>query len=155
MKIWAKSRRAGFTLIELMAVLVLGGMTLVFVAMLTTTSTNLYMDSKYAIEDSQKIQVAMSRLVKELTFAAPGTVATTNARTVQWTLDHPDRPGESLMATWDGTSGSDLNLGGITLLNNVGSFSVTTTADTVNVSIQSSRSLGVVHSSTIHPLYGY
>ena len=69
-----KRKRAGFTLIELVAALALSGMALVFTAMLLTISTSLYISSSHTMEDSQKFQVALNRLVKELTFAAAGTV---------------------------------------------------------------------------------
>lgn len=50
--------------------------------MLLVTSTGVFFSNKEAAEDSQKIQVAMNRLVKELTFAGAGTVAVTDGRTV-------------------------------------------------------------------------
>ena len=151
MKILMKSRRAGFTLIELVGTLALSGMVLVFTAMLLSTSTNIYVNRNYLIEDSQKIQIAMNRLIKELNFANYGAVATPNSRTVQWTSAHPNRLGESLTATWDGTSGSDLYLEGVPLLNNVDSFSVSNATGAITFAIRSTRSLGVVFSSTVYP----
>ena len=74
--------RAGFTLIEMAAVLVLTALALVFAAMLLVTSTEIFLSSRDAAEDSQKIQVAMNRLIKELTWARAGTVATPDGRTV-------------------------------------------------------------------------
>jgi prepilin-type N-terminal cleavage/methylation domain-containing protein len=75
-----RQNRAGFTLIEVIAVLALTGIALVFTAMLLVTSTNVFISNKGAAEDSQKIQVAMNRLVKELTFAGAGTVDFSSSR---------------------------------------------------------------------------
>ncbi|MFT6239102.1 MAG: prepilin-type N-terminal cleavage/methylation domain-containing protein [Akkermansiaceae bacterium] len=145
--------RAGFTLIEVVAALVLTGIVLAFTAMLLVTSTKIFISSKDAAEDSQKIQVAMNRLVKELTFASAGTVVVTDGRTIQWTSSHPDRVGEAETATWDGTSGSNLTLQGAALLDNVSLFTVSSTADTITITLRSTRSEGVSNTTIIHPRY--
>jgi len=145
--------RAGFTLIEVIAVLALSGIALVFTAMLLVTSTKVFISNKGAAEDSQKIQVAMNRLVKELTFADAGTVGVTDGRTVQWTSSHPDRLGEAETATWNGTSGSSLTLQGAALLDNVSVFAVSSTADTITITLRSTRSDGVSNTTMIHPRY--
>ena len=148
-----KRKRAGFTLIELVAALALSGMALVFTAMLLTISTSIYISSSHTMEDSQKFQVALNRLVKELTFAAAGTVEASSAGALQWTSSHPDRLAESMVATWDGASGSELYLQGVPLVDNVGSFSVSIAADSITVALEASRSPGLQYSSTIHPRY--
>lgn len=145
--------RAGFTLIEVIAVLILTAIALVFAAMLLVTSTEVFISNKDAAEDSQKIQVAMNRLVKELTFAGAGTVAITDGRTVQWTSVHPDRFGEAQSATWNGTSGTNLTLQGAPLLDNVDAFIISSTADSISITLRSSRSIGVTHSTIVHPRY--
>ena len=145
--------RAGFTLIEVVAVLILTSLALVFVGMLLVTSVGVFISNKEAVEDSQKIQIAMNRLVKELTYASAGTVVITNARTVQWTSRHPDRFGEAETATWDGTSGSNLTLQGAALLDNVSIFTVTSTVDTITITLRSTRSAGVTHTTIVHPRY--
>ena len=145
--------RAGFTLIEVVAVLVLSGIVLVFTAMLLVTSTKVFISNKNAAEDSQKIQIAINRLVKELTFAGAGSVVVTDGRTVQWTSSHPDRFGETETATWDGTSGSNLTLQGAALLDNISVFTVSSTATTITITIRSTRSEGASHTSIIHPRY--
>lgn len=147
--------RAGFTLIEILAVLILSSVVLVFAGMLLVTSTEVYISNKDAAEDSQKIQVAMNRLVKELTFAGAGTVTITSGRTVQWTSVHPDRFGEGAQtATWNGTSGSSLSLQLVPLLDNVGTFAISLSgADAISITLSSSRSTGVTHSTIVHPRY--
>ena len=145
--------RSGFTLIEVVAVLILTSLALVFVGMLLVTSVGVFISNKEAVEDSQKIQIAMNRLVKELTYAGAGTVVVTNARTVQWTSRHPDRFGEAETATWDGTSGSNLTLQGTALLDNVSIFTVSSTAGTITITLRSTRSDGVAHTTIVHPRY--
>lgn len=147
-------KQAGFTLIEVVAVLILTSLTFVFAGMLLVTSTGVFISNMEAAEDSQKIQVAMNRLVKELTYAGVGTVAITDGRTVVWTSSHPERLGEVQTATWDGTAGSDLTLGGAVLLDNVSTFAVASpSADTITITLQSARSAGVAHTTTLHPRY--
>lgn len=148
-----KRNPSGFSLIEVIAVLVLSSLVLVFAAMLLVTSTGIFVSNKEAADDSQKIQVAMNRLVKELTFAGAGTVSVPDGRTVQWTSVHPERFGESETATWDGTTGSNLTLQGTVLLDNVDLFAVSSTTDTVTITMRSTRSAGVTHSTIVHPRY--
>lgn len=157
MTISIKNRR-GFTLVEVISVLVLSGIGLAFMGMLFVTSTGIFIGSKQAAEDSQKAQIAMNRLVKELTFAGKNTVVVTNGRTIQWISRHPDRFGEPTTATWNGTSGSNLRLfttglRGYDLLDNVGVFAVSMTSETITITLASSRSDGVQHTVTIHPRY--
>ncbi|BCX46866.1 hypothetical protein HAHE_07740 [Haloferula helveola] len=144
---------SGFSLIEIIAVLVLSSLALVFAAMLLVTSTGIFISNKEAAEDSQKIQAAMNRLVKELTYAGSGTVVVSNGRTVQWTSNHPERFGDAQTATWDGATGSNLTLQGAILLDNVDLFAVSSTADTVTISMRSANSNGVTHSTIVHPRY--
>jgi hypothetical protein len=133
--------------------LILTSLVFVFAAMLLGTTTGIFISSKEAAEDSQKIQVVMNRLVKELTYAGAGTVVVTNGRTVRWTSRHPERFGEGETVTWDGTSGTNLTLKGAALLDNVGAFSVSSTADTITVTLRSARTAGVGHTTTVHPRY--
>lgn len=153
--------RGGFTLIEVVATLVLTSIVLVFAGMLVVTSTRIFLDSKHAAEDSQKMQVAMNRLVKELTYAGVGTVSIPNSRTVSWTSHHPERFGEPGSVTWNGTAGSNLqfftsSLQGSVLLDNVSEFSISSTpstSDTITVTLRSTRSPGVAHTMVVHPRY--
>ena len=150
--------RPGFTLIEVIAVLALTAIGLVFAAMLFVTSTEIFISSKDAAEDSQKIKIAMNRLVKELTFAGEGTVDILDGRTIRWTSRHPDRFGQPGTATWNGTSGSTLDLFttsrvGAPLLDNVSAFTVSSTSDTITITLRSTRSDGVEHTTVIHPRY--
>ncbi len=154
MKCHHRNRAAGFTLIEVVAVLILTSLAFVFTAMLLVTSTGVFISNKEAAEDSQRIQVAMNRLVKELTYAGAGTLVVPDGRTVQWTSRHPERFGEAQTATWDGNSGSDLTLQGAVLLDNVSAFTVSSpTPAGITITMRSTRSSGVAHTTTVHPRY--
>lgn len=150
--------RAGFTLIEIVAVLILTAIVLVFAAMLLVTSTGVFISNKNAAEDSQKIQVAMNRLVKELTYAGAGTVMITDGQKIEWTSRHPDQFDVPVMAELDGTN---LTLGEVALLDNVSAFTVssaadpatTHTVDLITITLRSSRSAGVIHTTIVHPRY--
>lgn len=147
--------RAGFTLVEVVAVLALSSLGLVFAAMLFVTSTSIFISTKEATEDAQKIQFAMNRLVKEMTFAGTGTVVIIDSRTVGWTSHHPDRFGEVEIATWNGTIGSDLTLQGTSLLDNVSLFAVSATADSITLTLRSARNDGVSLTTVVHPRYDF
>ncbi len=154
-----RERRAGFTLLEVTAVLILTGIGVVVAVMLIETMFRVSLGNRNAVSDSQKIQVAMNRLVRELTYAEAGSVILTNNRTIQWKSDHPDRLDETTTVTWNGQIGSDLifnkaGFQGVALLSNVGGFSVSSTADSITLTMQSERSIGVEHTMTIHPRYG-
>ncbi len=90
---------SGFTLLEMVVVLALVSLGLVFGSMLLVTTTGNYVSAKGAIEDGQKIQVAMNRLVKELTFARQGNLEFEDDHSVKWTSDHPHRFNEIITAT--------------------------------------------------------
>lgn len=150
-----RRNRPGFTLIEIVAVLILTSIALTFGAMLFVTSTQNFVASKAAIEDAQKIQVAMNRLVKEMTYAGKDTVVVSDARTVEWTSHHPNRFGAPVIANWNGTVGSDLTLQGIPLLDHVRLFRVTATEDAITLTLQSTRTEGVAHTTTVHPRYDF
>ena len=147
------NKRAGFTLIEMIGVLILTGLTLVFAAMLLVTSVQVFINSLAAAEDSQKAQIAMNRLVKELTWAQTGSVSA-DGQSVSWNSYHPERlaAGEQV-ATWDGTPGSDLLLQGTPLIDNVGAFEVSTSGDAIDITLRSARSPGVTHTTRVHPRY--
>ncbi len=153
-----RKRGTGFTLIEVTAVLVLSGIAAIVAAMLIETMFKVSIGNYSAVSDSQKIQVAMNRLVKELTYAEAGSVILTNSRTIQWKSDHPDRLDETTTVTWDGQTGSNLNFtkAGFqpaVLLGKVGGFTVSKTAESITLTMQSERSMGVAHTMTIHPRY--
>ena len=97
----------------------------------------------------------MNRLVKELTYAGAGTVDVISGRTVTWRSRHPDPDqfGVVKTATWNGTSGSALTLQGVALLDNVSVFTVSSTPDSITITLRSTRSDGVVHTMIVHPRY--
>ncbi len=157
MKVRKKSTYGGFTMLELVAVLALTAVGLVFSTMFIETAVKLTTSNRSAAEDSQKIQAAMNRLVKELSFTSMDTVVISgDGREIQWISNHPDRLGEACSVSWDGGSESDLtiktgNAPATPLLDKVGLFTVSSTVKSISFTVASSRSLGVSHESTVHP----
>lgn len=156
MKIHKCKSQAGFTLLEMIAAFLLSGIVLVFVAMLLNVSTNLFLDGKDASEDSQKIQIAMNRLIKELTFANPGDVTVANSRQISWISNHPDRLGQIGSATWDGNSGSNLvvstsGFANSILMDNIANFSVSSSGEAITISLTTRNVDGTTLTSVVHP----
>lgn len=149
----SRHHQPGFTLFEIVAVLVVIGLGLAFGAMMFTSITNNNFASKDAVEDGQKVQAAMNRLVKELTYAGRETVVVTGNRSIQWTSQHPERLGEVSSASWNGNPGSGLTLNGTPLLDRVELFLVSSTADSITVTLSSSGSPGLKHTTVVHSRY--
>lgn len=140
--------------------MVLSGIVLVFASMFLETSTKIFIGGKNAAEDSQKIQFAMNRLIKELTYAEAGTVQIHNNRSIQWTSRHPDRFNAPGSVEWSGVSGSDLNftttgVSGAPLLDNVSLFSVSSTPGSggITITLKTRHGDAAAHTATIHPRY--
>lgn len=123
-------RRAGFTLIEVVATLVLVGIVAAIAGLMLTSSVQRYTLERTAAATNQKLEITLGRLVKELDWADWATVQVQDSgRTLRWTSRHPDRVADGLQTlTWNGTAGTDLTLGGRALIDRVASFAV---ADTV------------------------
>jgi uncharacterized membrane protein len=113
--------------------------------------TENYVASREAVEEGQKMQVAMSRLVKELTFADNQSVVVTNARTIEWLCQHPDSLGESKSLSWNGIPGSQLNLNGKILFNKVEDFSVSSTAIAITLTLTPVRANSISLTAVVHP----
>ena len=161
MKINARSRgQSGFTLIELIAVMILTSIGAIVVAMLIQTTFIAAAGNKSASEDSQIIQIAMNRLVRELTFAAAGTLSISDdGRTIDWVSNHADILGEARSVSWDGVPGSKLEFTApgstaIPMLKNISGFVATLSTESITFTIRSDRSEGIDHTMTIHPREG-
>ena len=122
--------RRGFSLIEVIAVLVLMGILAAIAGLMLTSTVQRYGLEREAAANNQKLEVALARMVKELDWADWTTVQVQDAgRTLRWTSRHPDRVGDGQQTlTWNGTAGADLLLNSRALIDRVQSFAV---ADTV------------------------
>lgn len=145
-----RSRRSGFTLIEIIAALMLTSVAAAFAGMLLTTSTQIYFRSRATAEDSQKIQLAMNRLVKELTWGNSSLTGVSD--TITWTSFHPDQPGLVQTASLDEAS-SELLLGGVPLIDGVAAFQVWRVGSTgaIQISLRSERVPGITHTTRLYP----
>ncbi|MEN8773546.1 MAG: prepilin-type N-terminal cleavage/methylation domain-containing protein [Akkermansiaceae bacterium] len=151
MRILSRNQRAGFTLIELISVLVLVGIGLIFGAMMTVSLIKNYIASRDAVEVGQKMQLVMTRLVKELTFAEMASVVVTDGRTVEWSCQHPETLGESKSLSWNGSQGSPLILNGKALFNQVENFSVSETATSVSLTLTPVGANSISLTAVVHP----
>jgi len=112
-----KKSQRGFTLIELIAVLVILGIVSVLGSMGLVEIARGYIFSKKNVSASGQTQVAMSRLVKEFSAIRSVTSATDTAITYTRT------PGETHTVSWDAGSQS-VKLDNDILIGNVQSFSL-------------------------------
>lgn len=135
--------KRGFTLFEVIAVFVLLGITGAFAGMMLSSTVKQFSLERDAAAMNQKVEVAMARIVKELTWARPDSVVVSDGdRTLRWESRHPTRSGEEQELTWNGVSGGDLLLGPIDaspqpLLNEVESFAAISSAGYLQIQIRS------------------
>jgi prepilin-type N-terminal cleavage/methylation domain-containing protein len=115
----AKKNERGFTLIEIIVTLVLVGITAALAGMWIVSVTNGYIFARNNMETTQKAQLAMTRLVKE--FKAISAVTAASASSITYT--RADVSSGSVTSNV-ASSGSQVQLNGNTLTDNVSSFSL-------------------------------
>lgn len=116
--------RSGFSLIEVIAVLVLLGILALTVGLMVGPVVQRYTLERDAIAAQGALQVAAARMAKELSWAQSATVAVSDGgRTLSWQSAHPQRAGDGLQVlSWNGTAGAELTLNGAPLLQQVVDF---------------------------------
>jgi len=129
--------KRGFTLFELVATLTLIAVLAVFGGMMLTSSIQIFLAGREAAANNQTAEIALARIVKELTWADPETIElSSSGKTIRWRSRHPDRRSEKVQElSWDGLSGSDLLLSGKPLIDRVEIFQISKTVETDAVSI--------------------
>jgi prepilin-type N-terminal cleavage/methylation domain-containing protein len=124
-----KSGEKGFTLIEVIATLVLVGITAAFAGMWIVSVVNGYLFAKTNASTVQKAQLAMTRLAKE--FTAIDSIIPGSTTGIQITYTRPDPPPLTTSTQYTvSRTGSDpgpytIQLGGNTLIDRVSQFDLT------------------------------
>ncbi|MCC5833530.1 MAG: type II secretion system protein [Opitutales bacterium] len=146
--------KRGFTLIEVIASLVLLGIVSAIVGLMLGTSVQRYGLERNAAADNQKADIALSRIVKELTSANWSSIQITDEdRRIEWVSIHPGRIASGVNSlSWQGEPGGDLRLNGYTLIDRVRFFAVseTTTSDSIEVKLQTGTTMNTLH-TRIYP----
>lgn len=129
MCVYVKKTTSGFTLIEMIGVLVLVSITGLILTAYLSPLLQRYIRESEALVSAQSMQVAMSRIRKEIKWSDPATLTAVDAgRTLQWTSRHPNLSGLGTRSlTWDGVNGGSLSIDSNTLLEGVAAFSVSIT----------------------------
>jgi prepilin-type N-terminal cleavage/methylation domain-containing protein len=109
--------RRGFTLIELIAVLVILGIVSVLGSMGLVEIARGFIFSKRSVAAAGQTQVALARLVKE--FSAIQSIASATDKTITYTR----APGETHTVSWT-SEDQPVTIDGDTLIGNVKSFSL-------------------------------
>jgi prepilin-type N-terminal cleavage/methylation domain-containing protein len=125
----AATRARGFTLIEIIVSLVLLGILASTVFSFMGQAVRGFFIARDAMELTQKAQVALNKMRIELTYASA--VTTPSASSVTYTADFPTGTETHTIAL----AGGVLTLDGVTLIDDVGGFTVAYNALTKLVSI--------------------
>ncbi len=112
----------GFSLIEIIMVLILLGIMGAMAGMGIATFAESFVFSRQAAEISGKAQLTMIRLSKEFTHIK--TVAAASATSITYARSNDAGGTTNVTITWAGASGDDLTLNSDTLIDNVTSFSL-------------------------------
>lgn len=116
----------GFSLVEILVVLVLISVLAGLGGLLLAPVINRYQVESEAVGQNQNLEAALARLIKEMNWANPSGISVeSGGRTLRWTSAHPTpaESGEQVVA-WNGTAGEPLQLNGQPLVSAVDNFAV-------------------------------
>lgn len=125
--------KRGFTLIEVLATLILVSITGVFVGHLYAVTVGNYLIAVESADRAQQRAIAHERLIKEFNWAAPGSVILTGSTSAEWQSTHPDIGVGSAQSL--SLSGNNLLLNGQPLLERVSAFNIDWDGETVHLDI--------------------
>lgn len=116
---WGMSPSRGFTLIEIIAVLVLLGITGAMSGLMLSHTVRLNQTLKEAALRQQQVDAALLRLSREWRWAAPDSLEFNPdaATLLRWNSTHPERTGAGQQTlSWDPADGGSVLLNGTPLL---------------------------------------
>lgn len=116
-----KSGARGFTLVEVIASLVILGIIALMAGLGIVQVTKQYVFAQKAGETAQVAQVAIARMVKEISMLQSCTSSSPTSPT-SINYDIPTLPGRSI--SWSGVSGAPILVNGQRLIENIQSFSL-------------------------------
>ena len=125
--------KRGFTLIEILATLILVSITGVLVGHLYAVTVGNYFAGVTSATRAQQHTVAQQRLIKEFNWAEPGSLTVTGTASAEWQSSHPDSgtgPDRALTLT-----GDTLLLNGQVLLDELQSFSIAWDGEAVDLQV--------------------
>lgn len=131
-------KRDGFSLLEVIAVLVLTGLVGLMAGLMIVPLVQRYALEREAAAGHQKAEVALARLAKELTWADPASVSIDgDGQGFRWQSRHPQPSSSSpQQVRWSGLAGEDLALDGVALVDNVAAFGVSAGDGTIRVTLR-------------------
>ncbi len=121
MKIFRHGQK-GFTLIEVIVVLLLVAIVAVLAGMWIVSVANSYIVARMNMETTQKAQLALTRMEREFKAISAVTTATTNSTKI--TYNRPDTSSGTLTNQVVTINGTLLQLNGNTLTDSVGTFTL-------------------------------
>jgi prepilin-type N-terminal cleavage/methylation domain-containing protein len=125
--------KRGFTLIEILATLILVSITGVLVGHLYAVTVGNYFAGVTSATRSQQHTVAQQRLIKEFNWAAPGSLTIAGGSSAEWQSRHPET-GTGSARNLAFSSGT-LTLNGQILLTELQSFSIAWDNEAVDLRI--------------------
>lgn len=135
------SLRRGFSLIELIASLTLLGVIGVMASLALVPVLQTYQLREQTTRQTQRSQLTMNRLIKELTWADPATI-TLGSGIVSWSSAHPGRNAATTHSAQ--LVGQQLRLDGHLLLEPVESFQAVAVAGTTMIDLTLTTSRGAL-----------
>lgn len=139
-------QRKGFSFLEIVAVLVIIGIVSAVAGLGLTGATQAYLSGRNHVENAQKAQLVMNRIVKEFFYPVNTPVITDGGNTLTFSR------GTGVAIQWDGNSGGNLTLNGQLFCAGVQAFNASAQADgSTRVALTLSSATAVEYAVNLFP----